>query len=250
MTMGAAIALPPIAGYHPTTLIDWPGRLAAIVFLPQCNLRCRFCHASAILAPPDEAIPLDGILAHMDERSGWLDGVVICGGEPTVWSTLAPLCETFRSRGLAVKLDTNGTHPDRLEELLRAGLVNAVAMDLKAPLDHRYPQVCGDATDVHAIERSIDLLMGGRVEYEFRTTVCPSFIGEEEMHAMGLRIAGARRWVLQRFEAAYALDPSLRSVKAYDARTMEHLATLGRRYVPRCVVRGQPAEEPSTVPHA
>ena len=250
MTNGAAIKLPPIAGYHPTTLIDWPGRLAAIVFLPQCNLRCRFCHASSMLAPPDEEIPLDGILAHMAERNGWLDGVVICGGEPTVWPTLASLCETFRSRGLAVKLDTNGTHPDRLAELLRAGLVNAVAMDLKAPLDYRYPQVCGDATDVRAIERSVDLLMAGRVEYEFRTTVCPAFLGEEEIHAMGRRIAGARRWVLQRFDPTHALDPALRMVQPYNMATMEHLATLGRRYVPRCVVRGQPAKEPSAVPQA
>ena len=245
MTKDAAITLPPIAGYHPTTLIDWPGRLAAIVFLPQCNLRCRFCHASSMLAPAGEESPLDAVLAHMGERRGWLDGVVICGGEPTVWPSLASLCETFRKQGLAVKLDTNGTHPDYLAALLRGGLVDAVAMDLKAPLDERYPQVCGDSTDVRAIERSVDLLMGGRVEYEFRTTVCPAFIGEAEIHAMGLRIAGARRWVLQRFEAAYALDPELRSVRPYDAAAMERLATIGRRYVPRCVVRGQPAKEPS-----
>jgi pyruvate formate lyase activating enzyme len=249
MTKPAA-SLPPIAGYHPTTLIDWPGRLAAIVFLPQCNLRCRFCHASSMLAPPDEEIPLDAVLSHMAERSGWLDGVVICGGEPTVWPTLALLCETFRRRGLAVKLDTNGTHPDHLADLLRAGLVDAVAMDLKAPLDERYPQVCGAATDVRAIERSVDLLMSAGVEYEFRTTVCPTFIGEPEIHAMGLRIAGARRWVLQRFEPAYALDPDLRGVQPYDLSTMERLATLGRRYVQRCVVRGQPAKEPLPVPQA
>jgi pyruvate formate lyase activating enzyme len=244
MTKSAASALPPIAGYHPTTLIDWPGRLAAIIFLPQCNLRCRFCHASSMLAPPDEAIPLDGILSHMAERSGWLDGVVICGGEPTVWPNLASLCEKFREQGLAVKLDTNGTHPDHLGRLLRAGLVDAVAMDLKAPLDERYPQVCGDAADVRAIERSVDLLMNGRVEYEFRTTVCPPFIGEAEIHAMGVRIAGARRWVLQRFEAAYALDPALRTVEPYDPATMQRLAAIGRRYVPRCVVRGEAATEP------
>ena len=243
MTKNAA-TLPPIAGYHPTTLIDWPGRLAAIVFLPQCNLRCRFCHASSMLAPPDEAIPLDGILSHMAERGRWLDGVVICGGEPTVWPGLAALCEKFRAQGLAVKLDTNGTHPDHLARLLKAGLVDAVAMDLKAPLDERYPQVCGDAADVRAIERSVDLLMNGRVEYEFRTTVCPPFIGEAEVHAMGVRIAGARRWVLQRFEAAYALDPALRTVEPYDLATMQRLAAIGRRYVPRCVVRGEAAKEP------
>ncbi|MBM4016863.1 MAG: anaerobic ribonucleoside-triphosphate reductase activating protein [Planctomycetes bacterium] len=240
MSTQAAITLPPIAGYHPTTLIDWPGRLAAIVFLPQCNLRCRFCHASAMLAPPQEAIPLESILAHLDERRGWLDGVVICGGEPTVWPTLAPLCEVFRGRGLGVKLDTNGTHPDCLAGLLAAGLVDAVAMDLKAPLDGRYRQVCGDAADVDAVGRSIDLLMSSAVDYEFRTTVCPAFIGEAEVRAMGERIAGARRWILQRFEPAHALDPALRTVRPYDPPVMESLAAIGRRYVARCLVRGQP----------
>jgi pyruvate formate lyase activating enzyme len=243
MSRQATMTLPPIAGYHPTTMIDWPGRLAAIVFLPQCNLRCRFCHASSMLALPDEAIPLDAILAHMAERRGWLDGVVICGGEPTVWPTLAHLCETFRRHGLGVKLDTNGTHPDHLADLLKAGVVDAVAMDVKAPLDERYGQVCGEATDVRAIERSIDLLMAGRVEYEFRTTVCPAFIGEEEIHAMGARIAGARRWVLQRFDPTHALDPGLRLVQPYDPATMETLAALGRRYVARCFVRGQPEKQ-------
>jgi len=243
MSRPATITLPPIAGYHPTTLIDWPGRLAAIVFLPQCNLRCRFCHAASMLAPPDEAIPLDAILAHMAERRGWLDGVVICGGEPTVWPTLAGLCQTFRSRGLAVKLDTNGTHPEHLAALLAAGLVDAVAMDIKAPLDERYPEVCGGWADVRAVERSVDLLMSGRVEYEFRTTVCPAFIGEAEIHAIGARIAGARRWVLQRFEPAYALDPTLRIVQPYDLGTMEKLAAIGRRYVARCLVRGQPERQ-------
>jgi pyruvate formate lyase activating enzyme len=240
MSAGAANPLPPIAGYHPSTLIDWPGRLAAIVFLPQCNLRCRFCHASSMLAPSQEAIPLEAILEHMASQRGWLDGVVICGGEPTVWPTLGGLCEKFRRAGLAVKLDTNGTHPDRLAELVRGGLVDAVAMDLKAPLDARYPAVCGDNADLHAIGRSIDLLMGGPVEYEFRTTVCPAFLDAPEIHAIGTRVAGARRWVLQRFEPAHALDPSLRDVQPYDLPKMEDLAAIGRRYVARCLVRGQP----------
>ncbi len=241
MTTGAQTRLPPIAGYLPTTLIDWPGRLAATVFLPRCNLRCRFCHAGALLAERGETIPLDAVLEHIASREGWLDGVVICGGEPTVWPELADLCRAFRAAGLAVKLDTNGTHPDRLAALLDAGLVDAVAMDLKAPVDERYREICGTAgLDLAAIGRSIDLLLSGAVEYEFRTTVCPQYIGEEEIQVMGARIAGALCWVLQRYDPAHALDAALRSVKPYAPATMDRLAAIGRRHVQRCLVRGQP----------
>jgi pyruvate formate lyase activating enzyme len=240
MTPVAAITLPPIAGYHPTTMIDWHGRLAAVVFLPQCNLRCRFCHAGALLEAPAASIPVEEVLEDIAARQGWIDSIVICGGEPTLWPTLPALCETFRQAGLSIKLDTNGTHPDRLEELLRAGLIDAVAMDLKAPLDERYHAACGPDTDVAAIRRSVQILMAGVKDYEFRTTVCPTLIGPPEMHAMGSQIAGAHRWVLQRFEPAYALDPALRGVKPYDPATMEALAEIGRQYVARCQIRGQP----------
>lgn len=197
MNPDASQPLPPIAGYHPTTLVDWAGRLAAIVFLPRCNLRCRFCHAGPLLAEePGETIPLERILAHVASRQGWLDGVVICGGEPTLWPTLPELCERFRSAGLAVKLDTNGTFPDRIAALLDARLLDAVAMDLKAPLDDRYRRVCGaPGMDLAPVERSIHLLMEGRVEYEFHTTLCPAFIGEDEIRAMGASSSRRMPWI-------------------------------------------------------
>ncbi|MBE3070140.1 MAG: anaerobic ribonucleoside-triphosphate reductase activating protein [Planctomycetes bacterium] len=238
--------LPPIAGYHPTTLIDWPGRLAAIVFLPGCNLRCRFCHAEALLALPDEAIPLQAVLDHVASREGWIDGVVVCGGEPTVWPTLPDLCRTLRGAGLDVKLDTNGTRPEVVRALLDEGLVQAVAMDVKAPLDQRYREVCAAPDlDLDALGRTIDLLMAGEAEYEFRTTVCPAFIDEAEIRAIGRRIAGARRWVLQRFEPARALDPDLRTVAPLGPARLEALAEIGRTYVSRCLIRGQ--NEPQAV---
>ena len=243
MKTDEAVAIPPIAGYHPTTLIDWPGRLAAVVFLPQCNLHCPFCHAGSLLAPPEEHIPLESVLAHLASRRGWVDGVVICGGEPTLWPGLGALCRVFREAGLAVKLDTNGTRPDQLAALLDARLVDAVAMDLKAPLDERYGAASGGHADLASVNRSIDLLMSSDVEYEFRTTVCPAFLDEPEIEAMGSRITGARRWVLQRFEPTFALDPALRDLRPYDPAKMETLAEIGRQHVARCVLRGQPQQE-------
>ncbi|HUU93073.1 MAG TPA: anaerobic ribonucleoside-triphosphate reductase activating protein [Phycisphaerae bacterium] len=247
MKPDASEPLPPIAGYHPTTLLDWPGRLAAIIFLPRCNLRCRFCHAGPLLADSEETIPLEDVLAHVASRRGWLDGMVICGGEPTLWPTLPELCKRLRSAGLAVKLDTNGTFPDRLAALLDAGLLDAVAMDLKAPLDERYRRICGaPGMDLALVERSLDLLMEGRVEYEFRTTLCPAFIGKDEIRAMGASIAGAACWNLQRFEPAYAQDPDLRNVAPYGPAEMEALAEIARCHVARCHIRGQPAEQTVT----
>ncbi len=242
MTPLTQTGLPPIAGYHPTTLIDWPGRLASIVFLPRCNLRCRFCHAGALLADPDEIVPLEGILEHMASRAGWLDGVVLCGGEPTLWPALPDLCRRFRDAGLGVKLDTNGTRPEALEGLLAAGLLDAVAMDLKAPLDGRYAQVCGvPQVDLDALRRSIALLRERGVEYEFRTTVVPTLLGEDEIRTMGPAIAGAAAWTLQPFEPEGALDPALRTVQPYPPARLAALADLGRQYVARCKVRGQGA---------
>ena len=260
MTTRTEVALPPIAGYHPTTLIDWPGRLAAIIFLPRCNLRCRFCHAGPLLADPAEVIPLEAVLDSLVSRQGWLDGVVVCGGEPTLWPGLAELCRRLRAVGgpgaparpgdggaagagpapLPVKLDTNGTRPEVLESLLAEGLVEAVSMDLKAPLDGRYARVCGvPRVDLDALRRSIRLLLDSKVEVEFRTTVVPGLVGEEEIQAMGPAIAGAPLWTLQPFEPAHALDPALRRVPPYPPERMAALADLARRYVARCRVRGQ-----------
>jgi pyruvate formate lyase activating enzyme len=193
-----------------------------------------------LLQEPEETIPLVSVLANLASRRGWIDGVVICGGEPTVWPSLPDLCRTFRRAGLAVKLDTNGTHPDRLAALMEARLIDAVAMDLKAPLDERHHEACGQHEHLDAIRRSVSLLMAGSMPYEFRTTVCPALIGPREIHAIGSHISGARRWVLQRFEPANALDPALRDVQPYDLPTMEALAAIGRQYVGRCLIRGQP----------
>mgnify|MGYP006300704151 CR=1 FL=1 len=240
MSPDTRIHLPPIAGYHPTTLIDWPGRLAAIVFLPGCNFRCPFCHAGPLLGEPAEIVPIDRVLAHLADRDDWLDGVVVCGGEPTLQPALADLCRCFRETGLAVKLDTNGTRPAVVETLLSDGLVDAVAMDFKAPLDARYAEACGvETVDLEAVRRSVALLRAGDVEYEFRTTVVPTLHGEEEIRAMGAAIAGADAWTLQPFEPEGALAPSYRTIRPYPPAEMAALADLGRTFVARCRVRGQ-----------
>ncbi len=232
---------PPIRGLIENTLIDWEGMIAAIVFLPMCNLRCHYCHAAHLLraSPDPETIPLDAVFGLIDQRKGWLDGVVVTGGEPLLHDTLPNLLRAIKGRGVGAKLDTNGTNPRKLAKLIDDGLVDFVAMDVKAPLDwNKYREVAGVDVDISAIRECIDLLMEGRVGYEFRTTVCPKFTNGEDIEAIAKDIAGAKRLVLQPFRPQNLLDKSLLDVKPYHVETLQEFADLAKPYVDECYVRG------------
>ena len=236
---------PPIKGFVENTLLDWEGKLAAIVFLPGCNFRCGYCHARHLLQPDDsdESIPLDGILTSLRKQQGWIDGIVITGGEPTLHPALPDLIKRFRQEGLAVKLDTNGTNPHVIEALFAEGLVDFVAMDAKAPLDHRYAELTGAYVDLDALQASIELLIGGDVPYEFRTTVCPRYTGEAEVEGIARSVRGAAALYLQSFRPVNCLDTTLEAVKPYDPDQMRAFCALASKYVKRCLVRGDSASE-------
>jgi len=191
----------PIGGAQWTTLIDFPGVVAATLFTIGCTFRCPFCHNPELVDPdrlPDR-LESATILERLRDRAGFLDGVVISGGEPTVHPGLRAFAQSVRDLGLLVKLDTNGSAPGVIEELLDAGLVDFIAMDVKAPLD-RYGELTGADTDVDAIEASIVRIVGTAPDYEFRTTVAPTLAREDVLRiASRLRAAGARRFFLQAF---------------------------------------------------
>lgn len=235
------MSAPPIRGFLPNTLIDWPGRLAAEVFLPGCNLRCPYCHAAYLVRPNPlaETFNLEDILAHLRREAGWLDGVVVSGGEPTLQRDLDELLRRFKSAGLGVKLDTNGTQPEVLERLLAEGLVDAVAMDVKAPLDERYRRAAGrDDLDLEAIRRSLHLLRRWAGEYELRTTVCPAVLRPEDVIDLAAEVAGAPVLVLQQFRPGHCLDPALNDLEPYPGEVLFELAERCRAYVGRTLVRG------------
>lgn len=237
--------LPPIRGFIENTLLDWEGKLAAVVFLPGCNFRCHYCHARHLVEPipTDECIPLEAVLVTCRRQRGWIDGVVISGGEPTLYDGLARFIQIFRKEGVDIKLDTNGSRPEMLEELIGQGLVDYVAMDIKAPLDARYRDVAGVEVDLPAIRRSIDLLMHGTVPYEFRTTVCPGQLGAAEIDGIGRAISGARAYYLQTFRPINCLDRALEQAKPYNQDDMREFCRLAARHVRRCAVRGDQASE-------
>ena len=232
---------PPIRGLIENTLIDWEGRIACEVFLPTCNLRCPFCHAGHLVTHSGEleSIPVEAVIGCLDRHKGWLDGVVVSGGEPTLHEGLRPMIELFRSHGAMIKLDTNGTRPDVIEGLIRDGLIEAISVDIKTALDERYHNATATDCDVDAVRRSIAIVMESGVEYEFRTTVCPAFIGPEEVRDIAEAIRGAGKYVLQQFTPGNCLDPAMNSVTPYPREKLQEWAgELGGRLVETCVVRG------------
>jgi pyruvate formate lyase activating enzyme len=199
-----------VGGVQWTTLIDYPGEVAATLFTVGCNFRCPFCHNPELVDPDRPAARLDEgeIIERLRERVGFLDGVVIGGGEPTIQASLPAFVERLKALGLLVKLDTNGSRPDVLHELLKEQLADYVAMDVKAPLD-QYARLTGIGPDVGAIEESIARIIRDAPDYEFRTTVAPTL---ESMDILRIvkRLAGAKRYFLQAFRVPETglLDPA------------------------------------------
>jgi len=211
-----------VAGFRPTTLSDYPDRVAAIVFTPGCTFRCPFCHNPELVLPDRVAslslLREDDIVQELCERRTFLDGVVITGGEPSLQPGLPRFAEQVKELGLRVKLDTNGSRPDVLARLLRDGLVDYVAMDVKAP-PGAYARLAGVPCDLAAIEQTIDWIRRRAPEYEFRTTVAPT-LARGDILRIAEWLHGARRYVLQPFRATPEkglVDPSW---EARDALTV------------------------------
>ena len=187
-----------IAGFDKLSTVDWPGCVSAVVFTPGCTMNCAFCHNRILLGgggTPGFAV--DEVLDTLERRRGFLDGLVITGGEPTIQPGLEHFVRAVRRLGFAVKLDTNGTRSEVLKHLLAEGLLDYVAMDIKAPWAC-YEDVCGGPVDLEAIRASIQCLIEGTTPYEFRTTVLPYFQPEDISEIADI-IHGAQRYVLQQF---------------------------------------------------
>lgn len=193
-----------ICGLQKLTLLDFPDKLACTVFTGGCNLRCPFCHNAPLVLSAREQPQIDPqqLLDFLKKRRGVLDGVCITGGEPLLQPDIAQLMAQIRDLGFAVKLDTNGTFPDRLEALLQQGLLDYVAMDIKNALP-RYAETVGiPHFDTAPIERSVALLQQSGIPYEFRTTVVQQLHTDEDLLQIGRWLQGSPRYFLQNFVAS------------------------------------------------
>jgi len=205
-------SLPPLGGFQPFTLSDYPGRPAALLFTSGCNLRCPFCHNWGLLETPDAdggRVPYEHVFAVLAERAGKLGGVVITGGEPTIHPGLPVLCHRIKDLGYAVKLDTNGTRPSMLRSLLAEKLIDYVAMDLKGPLE-RYDEFSGISVERTALLESIGIIAGSGLPHRFRTTLVEPLLRPGDRERIAALVPEGSPYVLQRFEPSRALDPALR----------------------------------------
>jgi len=191
-----------IGGFQKLTLLDFPGKVACILFTPGCNFRCPFCHNGGLVSHVDPSAFLteEEVLSYLKKRVGLLDGIVVTGGEPLLQQGIEDFLSQVKSMGYAVKLDTNGTFPDRLKAIVEAGLVDYVAMDVKNSPE-KYPQTAGcESVSMEAIGESIRYLLSGKVDYEFRTTVTAELHTPKDIAAIARQIRGAKRYFLQNFK--------------------------------------------------
>ena len=190
-----------IHGFNKTTLLDYPGLVAATVFTGGCNFRCPFCQNSDLVLDPmsQPIIPEEEVLSHLRKRKGITAGVCITGGEPTLQADLPEFIGKIKEIGMKVKLDTNGYRPEVLRNLMAAGLIDYVAMDIKSSLDG-YSKVAGVTIDTEKIKESVGLLINGNIPYEFRTTVVRELHDKEAMEGIAKLIKGAGNYYLQGYE--------------------------------------------------
>lgn len=229
-----------IGGWQRFSLLDYPGRLSAVIFTQGCNFRCPYCHNPELVIPErfQELQPEEDVLAWLKKRVNRLDGVVITGGEPTLQPDLAQFLKKIKKLGFLVKIDTNGSHPEALAWLLKKSLVDYWAMDIKAPQE-KYSAIAQTEIDFGLIQQSIDLIMNSGQAYEFRTTVVRNQLVPEDIMEIGQMIKGAERYVLQPFvSAGKTVDPKLLSAQSYSQEEMRSWAQeLEANFVKRCLVR-------------
>jgi pyruvate formate lyase activating enzyme len=229
-----------IAGLQKTSLIDYPGNICATVFLWGCNMRCPFCHNPELVEwrGVEMSISSTQFLEFLHRRLNVLDGVCVTGGEPTLQVELMDLLRRIKAFGLKVKLDTNGTNPEMLQELLGREYVDYVAMDVKGPRN-KYPDIVRTCIDIESIDRSIELLRGSAIDYEFRTTIVPELVLLQDLIDIGKWLSGARLYVLQQYRPTRSLlDPSFQELKPYSKEQIEVSIPILGQYVQEVKMRG------------
>jgi pyruvate formate lyase activating enzyme len=226
-----------IGGLQRVSLIDYPGLISAVVFTQGCNFRCPFCHNPELVDPERFDAPLDegNVLGFLEKRRGKLDGISITGGEPTLQPDLASFAGRLKEMGFLVKVDTNGSRPDVLADLIAGGQVDFIAMDVKAPLK-KYDLLTVTRSSGLLIRESIGLVMASGLPYEFRTTAVPSLLTDRDFREIGKLVEGADRFVLQRYTRSKQLDPAVPPPGA-EPPDLEKCAEVLRHYVSRVRIR-------------
>ena len=227
-----------INGFQKLTILDYPGKVACIVFTPGCNFRCPFCHNASLVThiDKDTYLDIDEVLSYLKKRQGLLDGVVITGGEPLLQDGIEDFIAEIKALGYCVKLDTNGSFPKKLISIVEKGLVDYVAMDIKNSKE-KYAETIGvDDFDIIPIEKSVDFLLQNKVDFEFRTTIVDGFHTLDDIQDIVVWIKGAHKYFLQNFvDSGDLIKPDLKPVSALLLKEMQKKAS---EIIPNVEIRG------------
>lgn len=230
-----------IAALQKSTLIDYPGHIAAVVFTAGCNLRCWYCHNPEMVVPDQIVANQSTHLSEkvfynfLDRRIWVLDGVSICGWEPTIHRDLPDFCRAIKSRWFSVKLDTNGQNPDMIARLIEENLVDYFAMDIKHTWD-KYPSLVWVSIDPEKYKKTISLIMNSWKDYEFRSTIIDGVHTEDDIREMTSYIAWARSYYLQNYRSGTTLDPDFQGRSFYQA-DLDHFKKIALESVKKCDIR-------------
>ena len=226
-----------IKGLQKQTVLDYPGKLACTIFTFGCNFKCGFCHNPELVVDDGRPeIKQEEILEFLKNRKGFLDGVCITGGEPTLNNDLPDFISKIKEMNFLVKLDTNGTNPKMLEELINKKLVDYIAMDIKAPLEF-YDKITNVKVNKDDIQKSVDLIRKTK-NYEFRTTVVPSLFNEEYARSIGEWLNGSKKFYIQQFRGIKTLDKSFVGKKPFSKEETIKFCGILKPYFETCEIRG------------
>lgn len=223
-----------------TSFLDWDGKIVTTLYVPNCNYRCPYCHNWPLFENPDEFenVGHDKIKKYLEEHKDFIDGICLTGGEPSLYTGVADFLKEIKSMGFDVKLDTNGSDPGLLQSLIDDGLVNYVAMDIKASLDERYHAAAGVEVNLDDVKKSISVLMGSGIGYEFRTTVVPTLVETEDVVNIAKFIEGAKKYVLQQFVGPGSYKEEIASIQPFERRVFNEMVMAASPYVGEVLLRG------------
>lgn len=229
-----------IKGFIKNTFIEYPGKIAAMIFLPSCNFRCSFCFNPELMSDSDKLKDINekDVFEFLEKQRKWIDGIVISGGEPTLHKELPEFIKKIKAMGFLVRIYTNGTNPEMLKYLIKNRLIDSIAMDIKAPLtEEKYEAVTNVKDVIEDVKKSISLIMDADIDYEFRTTIVPGLHSEKDVEEIARYIKDAKLFILQKFIPENALDNKLKKLTTQTDDEMKKLAEIAKKYVKNTIWR-------------
>jgi len=230
-------------GIQKISLIEYPGKIVSVAFVGGCNFRCPFCQNPDLVTGFEDlpSITEEKVIEYLVSRRKWLDGLAITGGEPTIYEDLPNFMERVRREGFLVEMETNGTNPRMIRDLVKDDVVSYIALDIKAPLIwENYKKAAGikDKDLFEKVKETVEILSTSNIDYELRTTIVPNLLDEEDIIAIATQIRGAKRYVLQQFRNEKTLDENYKRVKPYPKKKLERIKAQIQGYFQECEVRG------------